>query len=420
MTISIDLGVVSDDRPDLRSRPPGPGPGRVVALAVCLLLAAGLLGASARSERQVLPEVRVPLGSGDAYSVDGGTLYLLGDGTITAHSVPGGERRWQSPLTTDHVFGVLAAGDVVLAYVSGEPGAQRFVALDAGTGALRWEGTGGPVFTGPESILLLTIGGYTDSDGPVFWERVRTGTGERMWRREFPSGTQLQVSDVEAEQFMATLPGGRVEIWETTVDRMVTSAEFPEDLQLTAQGNVAVGSVGDRLSGYSLPDLRLTWEREFATVTGWTYCDDSVFCLHTGDDRTIGLDPATGDVRWERPSQIGYLRLGPVLVADASSHPDGQGSLIVVDPGTGQTLRDFGRWQMIGYGRYGTAESVLVTQVNATATEMLVAELDVRALTLRVLGKIHEVGVDCASSGTVLLCRTQDNQVGMWELPISR
>jgi outer membrane protein assembly factor BamB len=437
VTVSIDLGVISDEQPAPTSSRPGPGAWRLIASAACLVLAGGLLGASAVPVRERLVEARVPLGPTDANFVLGDTLYVVGPEadayttvprTITAFTVPGGERRWEHPWAFDTpVMWFSLAGDVLLGSVGNRSDDQQVVALDAGTGAPLWKRAGGsPRFETADSLLFVTDTGVHGE--PVVWERVRTSTGERLWRRDFPPGTSSQPMggwNAPDERMLATLPGGRVEIWDTAADRMLNAADLSLAEPLSVVGAVGLASArtaaGDTLTGYSLPDLRPSWTREFGTLAGLGGgCGAAVVCVHTGEETTVtALDPATGETLWENGTYSEFLSVGPMLLTDGRMSQDPGTGLAAVDPRTGRTLRNLGPWTLARGETGPDPAHTVVTSSTASGTGVLVAEWDLRALTLRVIGRVDAVDDSCHAEGTVLFCRTPDGATGMWRLPVT-
>ncbi|MFI5842341.1 PQQ-binding-like beta-propeller repeat protein [Catenuloplanes sp. NPDC051500] len=437
MTVSIDLGVISDEQPAPPSSRPGPGIWRTVASAAALLLAGGLLGASGAPVHERPVEARVPMGPHDALFVAGDTLYVVGPEadsyttlprTITAFTVPGGERQWQHPLDTSApVMWLTAAGDVLLATTGARPDDQKVVALDSRTAKPLWERAGAsPQLIDDDSVLFVAEPGVDSA--PVVWERVRTSTGERLWRREFPPATSSQpmnVWDTGDQRMLATLPGGRTEIWDTATNRMLSTADLSLETPLSVFETVGLASdataTGTTLIGYSMPDLRKTWTREFGSIVDIVgRCGAGLVCLRTGEPAVVSaLDPATGDVLWENRTYEYFEQWGPVLLTDGRWSPDQRDGLAAVDPRTGQTLRDFGPWTLARYEPEPDPAYTVVTSVDAERTAVLVAELDLRALTLRVIGQVDAVKDSCHAEGTVLFCRTPDGAALMRRLPVT-
>ncbi|MDR7273523.1 outer membrane protein assembly factor BamB family protein [Catenuloplanes atrovinosus] len=442
--VSIDLGVVSDPGPEPPVSRPRPRltarARRWTAAAVCLVLAGGLLGASARPESDALPEVRLSFGPTDSYYPAGDRLYVVGPHaqvpsaeprTITAYSAPGGERLWQRPLAIKGALnGLSEAGDTLLLHVSTGDQYPMMVAVDAETAEPRWSTDAfWPVVMNAEFVVTSSEGSAAEE--PLTWEALRTGTGERLWRREFPAGSYTIHVDQHGEQLMVVLPRGRAELWDVRANRMLAAVEAPGlSGGMGVAGRVALsidsGPDGADVTAYTLPDLRPLWQREFADGLGLAGCGSAVICAANQDqDRTFGLDPATGEVLWENRRYGWYSEAGSLLLAEGEIQQGETSalivtdSLVVVDARTGRTVKDFGSWQRIYGDTVHGPSRIVVAHFDREAGTGLVAEVDVDALSLRVLGLVHGIGSDCSVERDVMICRMLDGGTVMWDLPIA-
>ncbi|MDP9796943.1 outer membrane protein assembly factor BamB [Catenuloplanes nepalensis] len=436
--VIIDLGVVSDPEPEpASSRPSTPRTRRLIAAGLCLVLAGALLGASARPVRDALPEVRLPMGPTDSFYLAGERIYLVGpetqaygpmERTISAYTAPGGELLWQRPLMLDGPLnGITPAGDTLLLHVSSTEFQQMTVALDAATAEPRWTAqVGWPVLMDADTVVFTSEGSGGDQ---LAWIALRTSTGEQLWRRDFPAGAfTVYVGDPEG-QLMVGLPDERIELWDLRANRRLAEARTPESSAVSVtNGVVLTGIPGTGLTdvvAYSRPDLRRLWQREVLGGIGQVGCGEQVLCVGTEmQDRTLGLDPATGEQLWESPAYGWYTESGSLLLAEGQIQREGgstfidSGPIVALDGRTGRTIKDFGSWRRLRWGPDMSEQRIVAAHFDAVAGTALVAEIDLDALSLRVLGRIDGVGPDCFAERDVLVCRSLDGSVGMWDLPV--
>jgi hypothetical protein len=105
------------------------------------------------------------------------------------------------------------------------------------------------------------------------------------------------------------------------------------------------------LAAYRLADAALLWNKPFAVTTSMLFADERsvVLAAATGQQTVVGLDPATGETRWERSGYDAGPSTDKVVVVERSSPPaDPQGDdadagrqLVGLDPATGNEVWSF-------------------------------------------------------------------------------
>ncbi|GAB7050832.1 outer membrane protein assembly factor BamB family protein [Catenuloplanes indicus] len=435
--VSIDLGVVSDLRPEpAPSVPRPPRTRRAIGAVLCLVLTGALLGGSARPAANVLPEVRVPMKPADAFFLAGDRLYVVSpqtgasgptNRTISAYTAPGGEPVWQRSLMLDGVInGITAAGDGLLLHLSSADYTERMLLLDAGTAVPRWSVEAAwPLLFDGDTMVISSAG------DALTWRAVRIATGEQLWRREFPAGAFLLWASSGDGQTVVALPDDRIELWDLRANRLLAGTRVPDTESVTVTDGVVLamtyGVGGVDVVAYSRADLRRLWQREFPRGLLHTAgCGVQIICTSDEErERMVGIDPATGDRIWEQPAFGWYTEIGPMLLAEGDIRHEGGGTvvdsgpIVAMDSRTGTTIRDFGRWRRIRHEEVPAARRTIVAHFDPLANTALVAEIDLDRMALRVLGRVRGVGPDCTVQRTVMTCMMLDNSVGMWNLPVA-
>jgi outer membrane protein assembly factor BamB len=433
--VIIDLGVMSEEPPEPPPRRVPPRSRRIVALLACLVLAGGLLAASGPAGDGVPPGVRVPSVDTDSYFVDGDRLYVVeGAGTsesqsLVAYTAPGGERLWQQTMEPRlAAVGVRDLGEVVLVVLRGGENDQRSVALEPDTGETRWSHDGGwPMATGAGTAVFGRENGEPDT--PVLWEAVRITDGERLWWHEFPPLSYGAPLTEGSGLVLMTLPDQTIQVWDMIAHRMVSSARPPDGAGISVDADRALAIVA-RLGrtdvvAYALPGLERLWEREFTSGLQLSMCGPEVLCAGPdAQDSVRVLDPGTGEVLWENAAYSWMIRAGPVLLGAGTQGPGastGTGPLLAADVRTGRLIKDFGRWELIDLGplRHDD-DTVVVADFDSETATAIIAELDLTAMTLRVLVQARDIDRDCYSRRDVLVCRFLGGGVGMWDLRVAR
>ncbi|WP_033344801.1 PQQ-binding-like beta-propeller repeat protein [Catenuloplanes japonicus] len=432
--VTIDLGVMSGEPPEPVSRGIPPGTRRAVAVALCVALAGGLLTGSARAGEGALPGVRVPAAEVDPFFPAGDRLYVAGPATLTAFAVPGGERLWQQPVPPRFqvVWVEAGSGDTLLAMLQNWDNTQHALALDRDTGETRWSRQAGwPMVTEGEVTVFGRSGDGTGK--PIAWEAVRTATGERLWRREFPAEAYWTPFPDDPGRVLVMLPGDQAQVWDLVENRMLSSAQASSQAGVSIDGDRALvlWPTIDRVNvtAYALPGLERLWAREYEGGLRLGACGPEVLCAGTDlEDRVLALDPDTGEALWESAEYSWLTRAGPLLLADGPVRTAGVGafdrgdvSLLAADIRTGRTIRDLGRWRVIGSRTpQAAANPVVVARFALAPAPATIAEVDQATMTVRVLAQVRAVAGQCYAEHDALFCRLQDGAIGMWDLSAVR
>ncbi|MFY1620131.1 PQQ-binding-like beta-propeller repeat protein [Micromonospora sp. WMMD736] len=422
----IDLGELRDGTdPDPLPRPPSARGRRTRAALVALLVLVGL-AASTPYPRRV--GVTLPATAGADAVVFDDVLFLvepLGatrQRRLTATRLPDGEPLWRTSLPAEgRYWGVARSGETLLAigYETGPDGGGTLtIALDPRTGAYRWQQPGRPVVLPDGAILLWSA----ENEAVSALRAVDPCCGTVRWQVSVAAAADLTLrDDARGVDRLVLLRGnGQVEVRDTATGAVLARADLPSSPGLTPR---VVRVVGDLLvtvdgapsviTAYGLDHLDQRWRTRAA---GATYVSDCgvVLCLENeaGGRRTI--DAATGEPRWE-DDRWGWVwpqadRL--VATAQGSAGPGAQ-DLVVLDPPTGRVLARLGRWEVAQYDSDGPLIGVRPHPDGG----LLVAELDVRGGTVRVLDVLPDAAGECRAATGLLLCRRRDADFGLWRLP---
>lgn len=314
---------------------------------------------------------RASIGTGSSYRrrittgpiMANGTVFTADAfGTVSAFDAAGGARRWTRETTPEKDdVGAVGAG---LAFSEGvlyaTTGMAELLAIDPGTGEVRWRATTG----------APTRGAPTVAGGRVFIPTVEnqlvalsTEDGRRLWTYRgavvsaVPLG--LPAPAVEGESVVVGLPSGELAalragdgrvIWTESLSagpggQRGSMAEMAgvRGLPIITEGRVfAAGQAGTCL----LVDLRSgrrLWERDVGSNYSPAVAGDWIFVV-TPDSQIVAIGRTDGRVRWvslldERsardrrrtPATFG----SPLVAAGQILVPSSLGELVLVDPGEG-------------------------------------------------------------------------------------
>lgn len=422
----IDLGELRDGTdPDPLPRPPS-ARGRWTRTALVALLVLVGLAASTPHPRRVGVTLPASVGA-DAVVFDDVVFLIEPLGAtrqrrLTATRLPDGEPVWRTSLPAEgRYWGVARSGETLLAigYETGPDGTGTLtVALDPRTGAYRWQQPGRPAVLPDGAILLWS--GENEAVGAL--RAVDACCGTVRWQASVAAGADLTLPDSARglDRLVLLRGSGQVEVRDTATGAVLTRADLPsppggtprvlrvvDDLLVTLEGSPSV------ITAYGLDHLDQRWRTPAA---GATYVSDCgvVLCLENevGGRRTI--DAATGEPRWEDDRWTWVWPQADRLVAttQGSAGPGAQ-ELVVLDPPTGKVLAKLGRWEVAQYDPDGPLIGVRPHPDGG----LLVAELDVRGGTVRILDVLRDAAGECRAASGLLLCRRRDSDFGLWRLP---
>jgi outer membrane protein assembly factor BamB len=434
-----------------------------IALAATLLLAAG----SAPPTPSDVVETRIPAALGDAMEMVGDRLYVIRPEpsfpdtrvrTVTAYHLPGAQLLWQTPLPVHGTVRNTLVGAAVLLISVQVDSAVQTVALDTGSGRVRW--------LRPSIVLGLAAGGRLvvtagETPGPAPVPQLVVAvdmlTGEPAWSYEVPidgwhyldydvpqaanagdvaggrpaggSGDSPDGSGQEpvAIRSVVAQPTGHVVVRDLETGRVTAAADLGPRTA-TSYSSIPVFQVaGDLLladwtsdgwrivSAYGLATLDLRWRQELGLATDYVSADcGGQLCVFARSGGLRVLDRGTGETRWsDRRWALAETLAGRLLV-HAWQLP-GPGSLsAVVDPLTGRVLLDLGRWITMRSASSGGVGGLPAARLDSATARAWFGTVDLASLTIRVLGSAPDVSGDCRSGASWVVCRRLDASIGVW------
>ncbi|SCE73928.1 Outer membrane protein assembly factor BamB, contains PQQ-like beta-propeller repeat [Micromonospora coriariae] len=421
----IDLGELRHEpEPDTRPRRPRAN-GRPLRCALVLLFVLATLVAAGPVSRRAVVPLPARLGANVVVTDD---LFLVIDPItpqtpqrrLAAYRLPGGEPVWQVPLPAEgRYWGVtpLAGMLLVTGYEVGSEGRGALtVVLDRATGAYRWQQPGSPVELADGNILFQPGG----EDEPGSLRVVDTCCGTVRWQlTTAPGEINYGTAGNAVDRVLLRNADGSFEIRDAATGRVLTRARLRvgggayETVQVVDGLLFTVGGTPAMVTAYGLDQLDQRWS---TTADGSLYATgcDPVVCLQTRSGRLRAVDPATGRELWssERWGWV-WPVAGRLVATTLSSAGPGAEQLVVLDPPTGRVLADLGRWELAGSDLGGP----MIGLRRHPDGGLLVAELDVRAGTVRMLDVLPDANGECQASPGRLLCRRVDGSYGLWRLP---
>ena len=338
--------------------------------AACILLALGVWQfavphgqqnpmSHAPAAQPAIPQVwqlvgaqAVATSSADAVVIHGSRMYiLLNDGPmgrVAALDIASGNELWRSSVRSS---GYLAAGDgLVYCLVSDSGRGMELVALDAGSGTVKWRcpPSGKALRAGPVRPLVLNekrvcwsgddVVSVIDTDsGHVVWSKPIVGEG--LVSEAAPAGGHLYVATATALYCLDADKGS--ESWKMPLDKPASILARP---LLAASGDgvfvATKDSAGtDRLMCVDPDGRRVAWDKSAPRITSLLAADGSLFVR----GQTVrALDSATGDEQWAfKASGCGPVTHfdGRVYFVDSSK----PGRLVALDAKVGEK-----KWEVAG------------------------------------------------------------------------
>ncbi|MFF0173495.1 hypothetical protein F4558_003784 [Micromonospora profundi] len=424
----IDLGELRHGPDDDRLPRPPLDKGRPLRCAVVLLLLlVSLAGAGPHPRREVLA-LPGRLGADALVTSD---LFVLveplsgpsAQRRLTAIRLPGGEPAWQASLPAEgRYWGIAQQGDMLLA-TGHETGPDRrgtlTVALDRRTGAYRWQQPGSPSLLADGNLLLHSVG---DDGGTL--RALDPCCGTVRWQVPIVAGGEFSFRDGEhgVDRVVLSHANGPIEVLDGTTGAVLartelaatvsgahTGVQIVDDLLLTFGGSPTM------ITAYGLDGLDQRWRTPADEALYASDCGTAV-CLQNRSGGLRVVDAATGRRLWgsDRWAWV-WPSAGRLLATTVSSAGPGAEQLSVLDPQTGRMLADLGRWELAQFPWGGPTIGVRRHPDGG----LLVADLDVRAGTVRLLDVLPDTAGECQAVVTgQLLCRRQDASFALWRLPV--
>lgn len=315
---------------------------------------------------------RASAGSGSGYRqrlgagpVIAGDVVYAADawGTVTAHALADGRRRWSTDTTPEEESAVPLGGGVAVAegVVYAATGAAEVLALNPGDGTIRWRvrlpagARGAPAVAGGR-IFVPTVENHLIG--------LAAEDGRRLWTyRGAPLATipfGLPTPAVEGETVVAGFGTGELVavrasdgrlIWAETLGG-VANTSLADIVGITGlpvidRGRVIAIGLGNTAIAVDLRSGRRLWERGFGGPSGVAAAGEWIFAVARGGE-ALALGREDGRIRWVSeldPAPEGGRRRGeparfgqPLLGGGRLLVPSSRGELLQLDPANGAVL----------------------------------------------------------------------------------
>lgn len=350
----IELGEISSSSPEPPAAPPRRSDVRRFAVAAVAVLAVLTVTGSERPEPRALPQLwRMPVGDAP-FTLTADSVYLVDErgASLRAYDAADGTPRWSRPLDRQTGwFHTDVPGTLLIHATSGvladgtSPARSETLAVDSGTGAVRWRQAGEIGVATAESVMLVEWGGSEQNE--VRRARV-VGIADAAERwvltpeQPVSSWTVTGPAPERPDRLITATAAGRLQ-----VRRFSDGALLAEAPRVAGFGHLfsdgphlyVVRLDGSRqtITAYEVDTLRPRWEWKGGSGSGAQSCG-ALLCATTAPGEVDALDPATGEVRWHAS---GWDLARPV----------GDGTLVVeshqinrqelVDERTGRTVAQF-------------------------------------------------------------------------------
>lgn len=425
--VVIDLGLQRDPGDPAETRRPGPSRRRSVVVALLVAVQLVVTASGPPPPAPLRAVFRVATTVGDTFVLAGDALLVARrasvGGGLVGYDLRTGALRWQAAVTPPTSYAVRRSG--ALLYVGeriGPLGRIRSVAVSAHDGAVLWRRAGRAVpVEGAGTVLAVSdvaslFGAGRRIKGDVV--ALDPGTGRVRWSVSVPSEAVLQPVPGSRPRILLVHDTGRAELRDLADGRTVAAVQLPEASYAPDNPTVVNGAVvlrhptgtGTGITSYAPDTLERDWTRvEPARVDAVRTCLPMVCLLGRAGVR--GVEPGDGTPRWFRPdwrvveARGGYLQTyGP---------QDGEVDLLgLADPGTGRLVVDLRGWRVMP----ATVDAdVLLSRIDDTAGRTVVGVVDPGSRTVRVLGALPPDSGDCRGGPGRLVCRAADGAVVGWD-----
>ncbi len=271
------------------------------------------------------------IAQGHVYGMDG-------EGTVSAHVLPGLSRNWRSKAVKDDSAGVLPGGGVGYARgrVVAVNGAGKIAALDANSGAKVWETTLNlPVRTPPRlfgtTVLIQTadqqLYAFGLAQGNLLWRHRGVGETAELMTQSAPaaSGSVIAVAYGSGDVMGLSADTGE-ELWSTSLNSVGTGSSTGAFTGFSggpaiADNIVYAGSSNGMLAAIDARDGQRVWDQALS-IRGTPYvAGEYVFVVST-QDVLYAMHKTDGKVRWslqlpafddDKRKLDPFLWQGPVL-----------------------------------------------------------------------------------------------------------
>jgi hypothetical protein len=421
------------------SRPRFPRGVPAVALAAVVML---LLGGAARVEPRLvrLAELRITeaaalaLGPDTAFVSDRPADSISGPATyglVSAYSLPGGTRRWQTRVSmVPQRLLLVPEARVVLAWAFGGPeNSMLTAALDADTGRVLWTTDSGLLAEAPAGTGRALLAGYPG--GTVRSVDLRSG-GE-VWSHPLPLDGELRLvaraGPADRALLLVTRLDGTVEVLAEGTGAVVAAGNVGAldngDVQLGGPRDPmlpSLSAVGERLmvfrpqpsgqrtvTAFDLRDVRPLWTST-GDYRGYAVACGALICL-PGDGALTAVPPDDGSAGWtdDRWNNVHSLDGDRVL----GSSDGALGGMAVLATGSGRVRIPLTGWTGVG-DEYGAMALVTRPSVPGSGRAWF-ATLDPGRTAPRLLGDLPRTAAQICTTGAGLLaCDTVRGSIQIW------
>ena len=295
--------------------------------------------------------------------VAGGRIYTLDSGaTVTATGTNGGTA-WATDLTPPADRDGEASGGGI-AYDGGSvyatTGFGELIALDAGTGAVRWRqkfdaGIGGAPATDGGSVYVTARDGTATAvsadTGKIRWQVQGTQTAAGVVGVSAPaiSGDQV-IFPFSSGQMLAVQRDTGQPVWQAYVSGKRLGRAFASVSDLTgdpvvADGIIYAGTSAGRLAAVSATTGQPVWTADEGAVSPPVVAGGAVFIVND-ENQLVRLDAGTGAVVWridmpyftkdrDKRRKAIFAHYGPVLAGGRLFVAASDGQMKAFDPASG-------------------------------------------------------------------------------------
>lgn len=315
---------------------------------------------------------RASVGSGSGYRqrlasgpIIAGEVVYAADawGTVTAHGLADGRRRWMTDTSPVDHGAVALGGGVAFAegVVYAATGAAEVLALDAATGGIRWRvrlpagARGAPAVAGGRIFVPTTenhLVGLSAEDGRRLWTYRGTPQATLPFGLPAPAveGETVVAGFGTGELVAVRASDGRL-LWAETLGGVANTSLADivgiTGLPVIQDGRVIAVGLGNTAIAVDLRSGRRLWERNFGGPSGAATAGDWVFAVARGGE-ALALGREDGRIRWVSeldPAPAEGRRRGeparfgrPLVGGGRVLVPSSRGELLQLDPANGAVL----------------------------------------------------------------------------------
>lgn len=417
----IDLGEVPREAPAvIVSDRLVPRRALLTLLSIVLLVQVAAGAAPAAARRPVI----VPARLGDTMFLDADRMMMVaGSATLVAqvsrrvvstYALPSAKLLSRTTVTVSGSINqvLLAASTVVASYQIDASGTWATVAVAEGTDQTRWRQTSRLIAISPaENLVLLgtddAVRGVDLLTGATRWSLRRPADGyiaETGWADDYPRWLVLLTDS------------GRLESRDPHTGALIATRIVPprpgrsngliwpvDDLVMADDGGPGFGA-------YRLPGLTPLWHTDADLSKTWMQAGcGRMICTFRHQRGMTAINPETGHELWHSDLWAYAEGIGNYLLATKAEGP----GLWVLDPATGRSRGDFGRWEYLA----PTGDGRFYAKLDAHDDYLVhYAVLDPATLSVRLIGTAEEVSNSCQVTAGLFICRLIDASVAMWPL----